>query len=220
MSIDIKPPDSSNSTPPPPLPPRPLPPPRPPRPSAPSLSAISSLQAPSPDLNLYIVKEDYIADQPGKLSVQEGEKFLILSKSDTGNWTKGITSSEKLGWVRTSNITKDNSLENYSWFHANLTDTMAKDILSDNITSTKHFFVWNNESRPNAYTVEVYDKGRTFEFLIHYDHENSFYYLNSRTGFKSVPQLVAHYSSDPDGLQSTLCNPILSTCKSTFDSGH
>lgn len=187
----------------------------PPPPPPPPRSAVSSLQAPPPDLDLRKVMQDYITDEPGHLSVRKGDRIFILSTSANGDWCMGFNPSEKVGWLPKSYTAKLYSLTAYSWYHGEISDLMAKGVHSDNITKRSHFFVQKNEGRPNAYAIIVYNETKTFEFPIYYNTESSILYIHSRTGFLNLSQLVAHYSKNPDELQSTLGQPIPNKCMST-----
>ena len=162
-------------------------------------------QSDSPDPDIYVVKHDYITDQPGQLSIKKGERLKISRKSENGDWCEGTNIHEQIGWVPASYIAKVNSLEKHSWFHGNITRAEAELSLSSGINGS--FLIRESESKPGQYSISLRYDGRVFHYRIHMDPQTSQYFVTPESKFETLPELVVHHSKNPDGLTAVLHYP-------------
>ena len=180
-----------------------------PLPPTPELRYAPGLPPPPPDLDIYIVKYDYSTDSPDQLSIYKEEKLLMLHKSKDGDWRVGVKSNQEIGWVPISHIAMDYSLERYSWFHGKLSHVTTKLLLEINGS----FLVWETEGRFEKYVISLYYNERVISYRIRHSPEISEYYINRRSMFKSIPELLAHYSKNSDGMDYMLLYPVHNKCK-------
>ena len=157
------------------------------------------------DPNLYIVKHDYITNQPGQLSIKKGEKLKVSRESENGDWCEATNVLSDIGWVPTSYIAKVDSLEKHSWYHGNITRAEAELSLSSGINGS--FLVRESESKPGQYSISLRYDGRVFHYRIHADPATNKYYVTPESKFASLAELVVHHSKYPDGLTTTLHYP-------------
>ena len=154
----------------------------------------------------YVVKHDYSnPNAAGQLVIQKGDKLKVTRKSENGDWCEATNVFGDVGWVPTSYIAKVDSLEKHSWFHGNITRAEAELSLSSGINGS--FLLRESESKPGQYSISLRYDGRVFHYRIHTDSTTSNYYVTPESKFKSLTQLVAHHSKNPDGLTTTLHYP-------------
>lgn len=166
---------------------------------------LSNQGDPDPDPDIYIVKHDYITDQPGQLSIRKGERLKISRKSDNEDWCEGTSVHGEIGWVPASYIAKVNSLEKHSWFHGNITRAEAELSLSSGINGS--FLIRESESKPGQFSISLRYDGRVFHYRIHTDPQGSKYFVTPESKFENLPELVVHHSKNPDGLTAVLHYP-------------
>ena len=159
-----------------------------------------------PDTDIYVVKHDYITDQPGQLSIKKGERLKISRKCENGDWCEGTGVQGDIGWVPASYIAKVNSLEKHSWFHGNITRAEAELSLSSGINGS--FLIRESESKPGQFSISLRYDGRVFHYRIHMDPQTSHYFVTPESKFENLPELVVHHSKNPDGLMAVLHNPV------------
>ena len=158
-----------------------------------------------PDPDIYIVKHDYVTDQPGQLSIKKGERLKISRKSENGDWCEGTSVHGEIGWVPASYIAMVNSLEKHSWFHGNITRAEAELSLSSGINGS--FLIRESESKPGQFSISLRYDGRVFHYRIHTDPMSSKYFVTPESKFENLPELVVHHSKNPDGLTAVLHYP-------------
>ena len=183
-----------------------------------SLPNISLWQdTPGPDVNdtdSYIVKHSYSTDKAGELSISKGDILRVLRKSENREWAE-VNLKGEIGWVPASCIVKQESLENYSWFHSNITRAEAEVCLSSGINGS--FLVRESESKPGMFSLSLRLDAKCSHYLVHLD-STSKYHMNHTSRFESLAELIVHHSKDRDGLPTALRYPAPNPQKPIIDS--
>ncbi len=165
-----------------------------------------------PDLDIYIAKRDYSADQPGQLSIHKGEKILILHKSK--NEFKAINTSAKIGYVPRAYIIKDYSLENYSWYHGEIQRQEAERLFDS--SSDGSFLIRDSKTSFRDYSLSLYSDNRVYHYRVHRLEDGTGYCIIKGVYIETVPQLIVYYHGNSDGLAIELIYPIPNRCKSFY----
>ena len=140
------------------------------------------------DQDTNITREDSTAVSLGHLPIRAGEKNA-----------KGDLIEIQESASETTN------LEEYSWFHGNISRAEAERRLDGCIPGS--YLVRESQSQPGKYSISLRDATRTQHYLIYKDSVISKWFISPKKRFNNLPELVAHYSKDADGLSTLLHYP-------------
>ena len=137
------------------------------------------------DQDTDITREDSTAVPLGHLPIRAGEK------------------NEKGDLIEIQELASETTnLEEYSWFHGNISRAEAEHRLDGCIPGS--YLVRESQSKPGKYSISLRDDTRTGHHLIHKD---SVWFLHPELRFNSLPELVEHYSKGAHGLFTVLRYP-------------
>lgn len=153
-----------------------------------------------------IVLHDFAATGDNMLSLSAGEEVLILGYDDNGGeWCRAQNRNGAVGWVPTNYLTKPNSLEKYNWYHGRISRNEAEYLLKSGINGS--YLLRESESIPGQHSISLRYEGRVYHYRINNDAGQGTFYITQEAQFHSLPELVQHHSTNPDGLTTTLKYP-------------
>lgn len=169
------------------------------------LSTLSPPSPPSPDcLDIHVATCDFRL-RPTHVLIGRNKRLLILGRDENG-WSEAIDTVGNIGWIPTSHVARiETGLEKYMWFHPDIMQhDQAERILSTTVSGS--FLAWKN---PHGHYLSL----RADDHVEHHNLQmpNRKYSLAKGTMFDTLPELVAYYSKQSDGL---LLFPVLNKCKS------
>uniref|UniRef100_F6ZYN6 Tyrosine-protein kinase n=1 Tax=Ornithorhynchus anatinus TaxID=9258 RepID=F6ZYN6_ORNAN len=150
----------------------------------------------SPD-NLVVALHNYEPVHDGDLGFQKGEQLRILEQS--GEWWKAqsLTTGQE-GFIPFNFVARANSLEPEPWFFKDLSRKDAERQLLAPGNMHGSFLVRESETTKGSYSLSVRDFDQTQgEVVKHYkirNMDNGGYYISPRITFRSLQDLVKHYS--------------------------
>ena len=137
------------------------------------------------DQDTNITREDSTAVPLGHLPIRAGEK------------------NEK-GEIQES-ASETTNLEEYSWFHGNISRAEAERRLDGCIPGS--YLVRESQSKPGKYSISFRDDTHTGHYLIHKDSVISKWFVHPGLRFNNLPDMMTHHSKDADGLSTVLHYP-------------
>lgn len=151
-----------------------------------------------------VVVHDFVASGEGMLSVSKGEELLVRAFNDEGDWCRVLhTRRGDVGWVPSNYVGRVNSLEKHSWYHGKLSRNEAEYLLKSGINGS--FLLRESESMMGQHSISLRYEGRVYHYRITSD--SGVYFVTQEAQFRSLPELVHHHSTYPDGLTTTLRFP-------------
>ncbi|XP_038074013.1 tyrosine-protein kinase CSK-like [Patiria miniata] len=96
-------------------------------------------------------------------------------------------------------------LDDKPWFHGKITREEAEQLLEPWVTGS--FLVRESTHYPGDYTLCVCTDNRVEHYRVIKDHQRKLT-IDEEVFFDSLPELVAHYTEDADGLVSRLITPV------------
>lgn len=140
--------------------------------------------------------------------MQKGDIVAILNSNDPDWWFVEHMKSGLKGYVPTSYIAPQGSIEAEDWYCPKLSrkDSERLLLLSTNPRGT--FLIRQSETSQGALTLSVRDEeprptGGVTDTVKHYrikHFDPSNYYITTKRGFTSLPELVNYYAADASGL--------------------
>ncbi|XP_053919940.1 tyrosine-protein kinase FRK isoform X2 [Cuculus canorus] len=173
----------------------------------------------------FVALFDYEARTEEDLSFRAGDKLEVLDASHEGWWyarlllpTGSVCPGHKLqGYIPANYIAADQSIEAEPWFFGPIKRTDAERQLSYPGTQAGTFLIRESESLKGEYSLSVYDGVSVKHYRIRKLDEGGFF-LSRRKTFKTLNELVDHYSKNNDGLCVVLGKPCLKVqIPTTFD---
>ncbi|XP_034135693.1 uncharacterized protein LOC117588489 isoform X2 [Drosophila guanche] len=130
------------------------------------------------------------------------------TKSSTTTTT--TTTAKKGKSRRLSEFTRGEFLNEKSWYFRKIKRIEAEKKLL--LPENEHgaFLIRDSESRHNDYSLSVRDGDTVKHYRIRQLDEGGFF-IARRTTFRTLQELVEHYSKDSDGLCVNLCKPCVQT---------
>ena len=152
---------------------------------------------------IVVVMHDFNATGDGMLTVTKGEELLVLGFNDERDWCQGQNRRSEVGWVPSNYVARVNSLEKHSWYHGKLSRNEAEYLLKSGINGS--FLLRESESMVGQHSISLRFEGRVYHYRI--SSEAGVYFVTQEAQFRSLPELVHHHSTYPDGLTTTLRFP-------------
>ncbi|XP_037827978.1 serine-rich adhesin for platelets isoform X2 [Lucilia sericata] len=128
----------------------------------------------------------------------------------TSNGSNSKTSAKKGKSRRLSEFTRGEFLNEKPWYFRKIKRIEAEKKLL--LPENEHgaFLIRDSESRHNDYSLSVRDGDTVKHYRIRQLDEGGFF-IARRTTFRTLQELVEHYSKDSDGLCVNLCKPCVQT---------
>ncbi|XP_065197973.1 tyrosine-protein kinase ABL1-like isoform X2 [Sycon ciliatum] len=155
---------------------------------------------------MVIVLHDFVATDESMIPLTAGEEVLVHCYDNSGGeWCQAQNRNGMIGWVPTNYLTKPNSLEKYSWYHGRISRNEAEYLLKSGINGS--YLLRESESIPGQHSISLRYEGRVYHYRINNDQAAKTYYITQEAQFFTLPELVQHHSTNPDGLTTTLKYP-------------
>ncbi|CAH1773384.1 unnamed protein product [Owenia fusiformis] len=166
----------------------------------------SSAGISSPNIKLFIALYDYEARTDEDLSFKKGEQLEIINDTQGDWWYARSKDSKFEGYIPSNYVAKVKSLESEAWYFGKIKRIEAekKLLLAENEHGA--FLIRDSESRRNDFSLSVRDGDTVKHYRIRQLDEGGFF-IARRVSFRSLSELVEHYTHDADGLCVNLRKP-------------
>ncbi|XP_044744517.1 tyrosine-protein kinase Src42A isoform X2 [Coccinella septempunctata] len=182
-----------------------------PIPQAPSEIIRPVVQNPEPDPpspKIFVALYDYDARTDEDLGFRKGEHLEILNDTQGDWWLARSKKTRQEGYIPSNYVAKLKSIEAEPWYFRKIKRIEAEKKLL--LPENEHgaFLIRDSESRHNDYSLSVRDGDTVKHYRIRQLDEGGFF-IARRTTFRTLQELVDHYSNDADGLCVNLCKPCV-----------
>ncbi|XP_045159933.2 tyrosine-protein kinase Src42A-like [Mercenaria mercenaria] len=155
---------------------------------------------------IFVALYDYDARTAEDLSFRKGEHLEIQTDTE-GDWWYAKSLTTKLeGYIPSNYVAKLKSLESESWYFGKIKRVEAEKKLLSPDNEHGAFLIRDSESRRNDYSLSVRDGDTVKHYRIRQLDEGGFF-IARRITFRTLAELVDHYSADADGLCVNLRQP-------------
>uniref|UniRef100_A0A1L8DKT6 Tyrosine-protein kinase n=1 Tax=Nyssomyia neivai TaxID=330878 RepID=A0A1L8DKT6_9DIPT len=177
--------------------------------------AIRAVPPPLPDTEpstsnakIFVALYDYDARTDEDLSFRKGEHLEILNDTQGDWWLARSKKTRQEGYIPSNYVAKLKSIEAEPWYFRKIKRIEAEKKLL--LPENEHgaFLIRDSESRQNDYSLSVRDGDTVKHYRIRQLDEGGFF-IARRTTFRTLQELVEHYSKDSDGLCVNLCKPCV-----------
>lgn len=157
---------------------------------------------------IFVALYDYDARTDEDLSFKKGEHLEIINDTQGDWWLARSKATKQEGYIPSNYVAKLKSIEAEPWYFGKIKRIEAekKLLLPDNEHGA--FLVRDSESRRNDYSLSVRDGDTVKHYRIRQLDEGGFF-ISRRTTFRTLQELVEHYSADADGLCVNLRKPCI-----------
>jgi fyn-related kinase len=163
---------------------------------------------------VFVALYDYDARTDEDLSFKKGEHLEILNDTQ-GDWWFARSKATKLeGYIPSNYVAKLKSIEAEPWYFGKIKRMEAEKKLL--LAQNEHgaYLIRDSESRRNDYSLSVRDGDTVKHYRIRQLDEGGFF-IARRTTFRTLQELVDHYTRDADGLCVNLRKPCVQIDKPT-----
>lgn len=173
---------------------------------------IDELVRPLPDPNeatkVFVALYDYDARTDEDLSFKKGEHLEIINDTQGDWWFARSKSTKQEGYIPSNYVAKLKSIEAEPWYFGKIKRIEAEKKLL--LPQNEHgaFLIRDSESRRNDYSLSVKDGDTVKHYRIRQLDDGGFF-IARRTTFRTLQELVEHYSRDADGLCVNLRKPCV-----------
>ncbi|KAH3849098.1 tyrosine-protein kinase Src42A-like isoform X2 [Dreissena polymorpha] len=148
---------------------------------------------------IFVALYDYDARTAEDLSFRKGEHLEIQTDTE-GDWWFAKSLTTKLeGYIPSNYVAKLKSLESEPWYFGKIKRVEAEKKLLSPENEHGAFLIRDSESRRNDYSLSVRDGDTVKHYRIRQLDEGGFF-IARRITFRTLAELVDHYSADADGL--------------------
>jgi len=157
---------------------------------------------------IFVALYDYDARTDEDLSFHKGEHLEILNDTQ-GDWWFAKSKSTRLeGYIPSNYVAKLKSIEAEPWYFGKIKRIEAEKKLL--LPENEHgaFLIRDSESRRNDFSLSVRDGDTVKHYRIRQLDDGGFF-IARRTTFRTLQELVDHYSKDADGLCVNLRKPCI-----------
>ncbi|XP_031630743.1 tyrosine-protein kinase Src42A isoform X2 [Contarinia nasturtii] len=160
-----------------------------------------------PNSKIFVALYDYDARTDEDLSFRKGEHLEILNDTQGDWWLARSKKTRQEGYIPSNYVAKLKSIEAEPWYFRKIKRIEAEKKLL--LPENEHgaFLIRDSESRHNDYSLSVRDGDTVKHYRIRQLDEGGFF-IARRTTFRTLQELVEHYSKDSDGL----CVNLRSAC--------
>ncbi|CAG7830752.1 unnamed protein product [Allacma fusca] len=148
---------------------------------------------------IFVALYDYDARTDEDLSFRKGEHLEILNDTQGDWWFAKSKSTRQEGYIPSNYVAKLKSIEAEPWYFGKIKRIEAEKKLL--LPENEHgaFLIRDSESRRNDYSLSVRDGDTVKHYRIRQLDDGGFF-IARRTTFRTLQELVDHYSKDADGL--------------------
>uniref|UniRef100_A0A069DVD5 Tyrosine-protein kinase n=2 Tax=Panstrongylus TaxID=65342 RepID=A0A069DVD5_9HEMI len=171
-------------------------------------SQTASSQTSNSISKIFVALYDYDARTDEDLSFRKGEHLEILNDTQGDWWLARSKSTKQEGYIPSNYVAKLKSIEAEPWYFGKIKRIEAEKKLL--LPENEHgaFLIRDSESRRNDYSLSVRDGDTVKHYRIRQLDEGGFF-IARRTSFRTLQELVDHYSKDADGLCVNLKKPCV-----------
>lgn len=157
---------------------------------------------------IFVALYDYDARTDEDLSFRKGEHLEILNDTQGDWWFARSKATKQEGYIPSNYVAKLKSIEAEPWYFGRIKRIEAEKKLL--LPENEHgaFLIRDSESRRNDYSLSVRDGDTVKHYRIRQLDEGGFF-IARRTTFRTLQDLVEHYSKDADGLCVNLRKPCI-----------
>ncbi|CAH1253440.1 tyrosine-protein kinase Fyn-like isoform X1 [Branchiostoma lanceolatum] len=187
--------------------------------TAPSTANISSQ-----GVTIFVALYDYAARTEDDLSFKKGEQLQIINNQDGDWWEARSLTTSQTGYIPSNYVAPVSSINAEDWFFGKIARKDAEKLLlaPGNVRGT--FLIRESETTAGGFSLSVRDWDETKgDNVKHYRIRNldsGGFYIASRTQFKTLQELVQHYSETSGGLAYQLVKPCSKSMPITRDLSH
>lgn len=166
----------------------------------------------SSEKKIFIALYDYDPRTPEDLRFQKNDQLEIIDDTQ-GDWWFAISKTTGLkGYIPSNYVARWRSIEAEPWYFGKLRRVEADKKLLMPENEHGAFIIRDSESRENDFSLSVRDENCVKHYRIRQLDDGGFF-IARRTTFKTLQQLVEHYSRDADGLCVNLRSPCVNLDK-------
>lgn len=155
---------------------------------------------------IFIALYDYDARTAEDLRFQKGDHLEIIDDTQ-GDWWLAISKSTgEKGYIPSNYVARFRSIEAEPWYFGKLKRVEADKKLLMAENGHGAFIIRDSESRENDFSLSVRDENCVKHYRIRRLDDGGFF-IARRTAFRTLQELVEHYSKDADGLCVNLRMP-------------
>lgn len=168
----------------------------------------------SVNAKIFVALYDYDARTDEDLSFKKGEHLEIINDTQGDWWLAMSRVTKHQGYIPSNYVAKLKSIEAEPWYFGKIKRIEAEKKLL--LPENEHgaFLIRDSESRRNDFSLSVRDHDTVKHYRIRQLDEGGFF-IARRTPFRTLQDLVEHYSKDPDGLCVNLRKPCVQIEKPT-----
>ncbi|KAL8600799.1 Tyrosine-protein kinase Src42A [Nucella lapillus] len=155
---------------------------------------------------IFVALYDYDARTDEDLSFRKGEILEIINDTQGDWWYARSKSSKAEGYIPSNYVASVKSLESEPWYFGKIKRVEAEKKLLSSENEHGAFLIRDSESRRNDYSLSVRDGDTVKHYRIRQLDEGGFF-IARRVTFRTLAELVDHYSTDADGLCVNLRKP-------------
>jgi len=166
------------------------------------------LEGAQPSGKVFVALYDYDARTDEDLSFKKGEHLEIINDTQGDWWFARSKSTKQEGYIPSNYVAKLKSIEAEPWYFGKIKRIEAEKKLL--LPQNEHgaFLIRDSESRRNDYSLSVRDGDTVKHYRIRQLDDGGFF-IARRTTFRTLQELVEHYSRDADGLCVNLRKPCV-----------
>uniref|UniRef100_A0A8D8Y420 Tyrosine-protein kinase n=1 Tax=Cacopsylla melanoneura TaxID=428564 RepID=A0A8D8Y420_9HEMI len=157
---------------------------------------------------IFVALYDYDARTDEDLSFRKGEHLEILNDTQGDWWLAKSKATKQEGYIPSNYVAKLKSIEAEPWYFGKIKRIEAEKKLLLPENDHGAFLIRDSESRKNDYSLSVRDGDTVKHYRIRQLDEGGFF-IARRTTFRTLQELVEHYSKDADGLCVNLRKPCV-----------
>ncbi|XP_047996552.1 tyrosine-protein kinase Src42A isoform X2 [Leguminivora glycinivorella] len=157
---------------------------------------------------IFVALYDYDARTDEDLSFRKGEHLEILNDTQGDWWLARSKKTRQEGYIPSNYVARLQSIEAEPWYFRKIKRIEAEKKLL--LPENEHgaFLIRDSESRHNDFSLSVRDGDTVKHYRIRQLDEGGFF-IARRTTFRTLQELVEHYSKDADGLCVSLSKPCV-----------
>jgi len=151
------------------------------------------------NIKVFVALYDYDARTDEDLSFKKGEHLEIINDTQGDWWFARSKATKQEGYIPSNYVAKLKSIEAEPWYFGKIKRIEAEKKLL--LAQNEHgaYLIRDSESRRNDFSLSVRDGDTVKHYRIRQLDEGGFF-IARRTTFRTLQELVEHYSRDADGL--------------------
>ncbi|XP_018916978.1 tyrosine-protein kinase Src42A isoform X2 [Bemisia tabaci] len=157
---------------------------------------------------IFVALYDYDARTDEDLSFRKGEHLEILNDTQGDWWLARSKATKQEGYIPSNYVAKLMSIEAEPWYFGKIKRIEAEKKLLLPENDHGAFLIRDSESRRNDYSLSVRDGDTVKHYRVRQLDEGGFF-IARRTTFRTLQELVEHYSREADGLCVNLRKPCV-----------